>query len=46
MDLCAYCGDEIEDDGLEIDDQIFCSQGCVDVYNEERLEFLEEDDFD
>ncbi|GEM_PF-5608174 len=46
MDLCAYCGDEIEDEGVEIGEQTFCSQECVDAYNEERLEFIDEDDFD
>jgi predicted nucleic acid-binding Zn ribbon protein len=46
MESCAYCGEDIEGEGVEVDGQIFCSEECLDAYNEERLDFLDPDDFD
>ena len=45
-DACAYCGDEITGEAVRQDEQVFCSQDCLDAYNEEALEFLEDEEID
>ena len=46
MEICAYCGEEIVDKGLEMDDLVFCSQECLEAYSEEILGYPEEDEID
>jgi len=29
MDRCAYCGEKVGDDGLYVDDEVFCSDECM-----------------
>jgi hypothetical protein len=44
MESCAYCGDEVLDDGVYLDDVVFCSQECLDAFYDERLDFMDDDD--
>jgi hypothetical protein len=32
MERCAYCGEKVGDDGLYVDDEIFCSEDCMRDY--------------
>lgn len=32
MDRCAYCGEKVGDDGLYVDDEVFCSEDCMRDY--------------
>lgn len=32
MERCAYCGDKVGDDGLYVDDEVFCSEDCMRDY--------------
>ena len=38
-ETCAYCGDEILDDVFTRDDRVFCSQECLDAYDEEAFDY-------
>ena len=29
MERCAYCGEKVGDDGLYVDDEVFCSEECM-----------------
>ena len=29
MERCAYCGEKVGDDGLYVDDEVFCSDDCM-----------------
>ena len=29
MDRCAYCGEKVGEDGLYVDDEVFCSDECM-----------------
>lgn len=29
MERCAYCGEKVGDDGLYVDDEVFCSEDCM-----------------
>ena len=43
-EFCAYCGDEIEGEAIRHNDNVFCSQECLDAFNEEELLFMDEDE--
>jgi hypothetical protein len=45
-EFCAYCGEEIVGDAIHHNDNVFCSQECLDAFNEEELLFLDEDERD
>ena len=32
MDRCAYCGEKVGDEGLYVDDEVFCSEDCMRDY--------------
>ncbi|HET6350362.1 MAG TPA: hypothetical protein VFH88_14900 [Candidatus Krumholzibacteria bacterium] len=32
MERCAYCGERVGDDGLYVDDEVFCSEDCMRDY--------------
>jgi hypothetical protein len=32
MERCAYCGEKVGDEGLYVDDEVFCSEECVRDY--------------
>jgi len=32
MERCAYCGEKVGDDGLYVDDEVFCSEDCMRNY--------------
>ncbi|NIM18912.1 MAG: TRASH domain-containing protein [Candidatus Latescibacteria bacterium] len=46
METCAYCGDEIVDGGVTLDEHVFCCQECLEAFREESYEFLENEEFD
>jgi hypothetical protein len=29
MERCAYCGEKVGDEGLYVDDDVFCSDECM-----------------
>lgn len=43
MERCAYCGEKVGDDGLYVDDEIFCSEDCMRDYGAGEKS---DDDFD
>lgn len=45
-EFCAYCGEEVMGGGVRQDDDVFCTQECLDAFNEEALLFMEEDERD
>lgn len=45
-EFCAYCGEEIVGDVIHHNDNAFCSQECLDAFNEEELLFTDEDERD
>jgi ribosomal protein L24E len=45
METCAYCGDEIIDGGIALDEYLFCSEECMESFKEESYEYMEEEDF-
>jgi hypothetical protein len=45
-DSCAYCGDEIEGEGVRQGELTFCSQECLDAYNEDSFDDIDEVEFD
>ena len=48
MERCAYCGDKVGDDGLYVDDEVFCSEDCMRDYGagDEGEDLDDEDDED
>jgi hypothetical protein len=50
MDRCAYCGEKVGDEGLYVDDEVFCSDECMrdfgasGSYDDEDEDDVEEDD--
>ena len=45
-EFCAYCGEEVVGVGVHANDNVFCSQECLDAFNEEELLFMDEDERD
>jgi len=45
-EFCSYCGEEVVGVGVHANDNVFCSQECLDAYNEEELLFMDEDERD
>jgi len=45
-EFCAYCGEEIVADAIHQNDNVFCSQECLDAYNQEELLFMDEEERD
>jgi hypothetical protein len=29
MENCAYCGENVDNDGLYVDEEVFCSEECM-----------------
>ena len=48
MERCAYCGDKVGDEGLYVDDEVFCSEDCMRDYGagEKNDDDLDDDDDD
>jgi hypothetical protein len=48
MERCAYCGEKVGDDGLYVDDEVFCSEDCMRDYGagEKDDDDLDDDDDD
>ena len=46
MEICAYCGEEILDKILEMNELVFCSPECLEAYSEEVIGYPEEDEID
>jgi hypothetical protein len=48
MERCAYCGERVGDDGLYVDDEVFCSEDCMRDYGagDDDDEFDDDDDED
>ena len=48
MERCAYCGEKVGDDGLYVDDEVFCSEDCMRDYGagEDGAEVDDDDDDD
>jgi hypothetical protein len=48
MERCAYCGEKVGDDGLYVDDEVFCSEDCMRDYGagDDDDEFDDDDDED
>jgi hypothetical protein len=47
MERCAYCGEKVGDDGLFVDDEVFCSEDCMRDYGAgdgEAEDFDDDDD--
>ena len=46
MERCAYCGEKVGDDGLYVDDEVFCSEDCMRDYGagDSGEDFDEDDD--
>lgn len=46
MERCAYCGEKVGDEGLYVDDEVFCSEDCMRDYGagEKDDEDLDDDD--
>lgn len=44
MERCAYCGEKVGDDGLYVDDEVFCSEECMRDYGAGDMD--DEDDYD
>jgi len=45
-EFCAYCGEEVVNEGIHQHDNVFCSRECLDAYNEEELLFIDEEERD
>jgi hypothetical protein len=43
MERCAYCGEKVGDDGLYVDDEVFCSEECMRDYGAGDMD---DDDYD
>ena len=47
MERCAYCGEKVGDDGLYVDDEVFCSEDCMRDYGAgDNGEDFDDDDDD
>jgi hypothetical protein len=48
MERCAYCGEKVGDDGLYVDDEVFCSEDCMRDFgaSDDGEEFDDDDDDD
>jgi len=48
MERCAYCGERVGDDGLYVDDEVFCSEDCMRDYGagDDGEDFDDDDDSD
>ena len=46
MERCAYCGEKVGEDGLYVDDEVFCSEDCMRDYgaSDEGEDFDDDDD--
>jgi hypothetical protein len=44
MERCAYCGEKVGDDGLYVDDEIFCSDECMRDFGASASEADDDDD--
>jgi hypothetical protein len=46
MDRCAYCGEKVGDEGLYVDDEVFCSEDCMRDYGagDGNADDLDDDD--
>jgi len=45
MERCAYCGEKVGDEGLYVDDEVFCSEECMRDYGA-RASDADGDDLD
>ncbi len=46
MERCAYCGEKVGDDGLYVDDEVFCSDECIRDFGASGSYEEEDDDID
>ncbi len=46
MERCAYCGEKVGDDGLYVDDEIFCSDECMRDFGARASADEDDDDYD
>ena len=46
MERCAYCGEKVGDEGLYVDDEVFCSEDCMRDYGAGEKEDDDVDDDD
>ena len=46
MERCAYCGEKVGDDGLYVDDEVFCSDECMRDFGAGNSHDDEDDDYD
>lgn len=46
MERCAYCGEKVGDDGLYVDDEVFCSEDCMRDYGAGEKDDVDDDDDD
>lgn len=44
MARCAYCGEKVGDEGLYVDEEVFCSEECMRDYGAESYD--DDDDYD
>ncbi|HEX6791688.1 MAG TPA: hypothetical protein VF247_10295 [Candidatus Krumholzibacteria bacterium] len=46
MERCAYCGEKVGEDGLYVDDEVFCSEDCMRDYgaSDDGEDFDDDDD--
>lgn len=44
MERCAYCGEKVGDDGLYVDDEVFCSEDCMRDYGAGEKDDVDDDD--
>lgn len=44
MDRCAYCGEKVGDEGLYVDDEVFCSDECMRDFGASASHADEDDD--
>jgi len=46
MERCAYCGEKVGDDGLYVDDEVFCSDECMRDFGASGSYEEDDDDLD
>lgn len=46
MERCAYCGEKVGDDGLYVDDEVFCSDECMRDFGASGPYEEDDDDYD
>ena len=46
MERCAYCGEKVGDDGLYVDDEVFCSDECMRDFGASASYEEDDDDYD